>query len=52
MYRVLIYHHDEIVEDKKFKTIEEATKYGEMAVREKSSSTIFDGGYWFKVKVD
>ena len=49
MYRVLIYHHDEVVDDRKFKTIEAAAKYGETTVEVCGGS---DNGYWFKVKVD
>ena len=46
MYIVLIYNHDEVVEDKKIKGLEEATHYGEIRAKELGE------GYWFKVKAD
>lgn len=52
MYRVLIYHHDEVVEDEKFKTFEEAVKYADGTVRKKSGGMVFDESYWFKIKAD
>lgn len=52
MYRVLIYHNDEVVEDEKFKTIEEAVRYADAMIKRKSGGMVFDESYWFKIKAD
>lgn len=49
MYRVLIYHHDEVIEElKKTITLEEAEKNGEEKIKELNN----DGHWWYKIKVD
>lgn len=46
MYRVLIYHNDDVVEDEKMEDFEEAVRYGDQRVLELGE------GYWVKVKAD
>ena len=49
MYRILIYHNDEIIEElKKTNTLNEAEKNGEQKIKELNN----DGHWWYKIKVD
>ena len=46
MYRVLIYHNDDVIKDRDIKELSEAVKYGETCVQEYNSDE-----YWYKIKI-
>ena len=49
MYRILIYHNDEVIEElKKTITLDEAEKNGKEKIKEVNN----DGHWWYKIKVD
>ncbi len=49
MYRILIYHNDEVIEElEKTITLNEAEKDG----KEKIKKVNNDGHWWYKIKVD
>lgn len=50
MYRILIYHEDEVVEElNKTDTVEEAEEKGSKRIEELGQ---YAQGYWYKIKVD